>query len=57
MPNYVITHPQTVEELEKKLAALYPGVLLAGCSYYGVGIPDCIENGQEAARRLLMQRL
>lgn len=56
MPNYVITHPQTVEELEKKLAALYPGVLLAGCSYYGVGIPDCIENGQEAARRL-MQRL
>lgn len=53
MPNYLITHPQTVEKLEKTLAAAYPGVLLAGCSYYGVGIPDCIENGEAVARQII----
>ncbi|MBY0121834.1 protoporphyrinogen oxidase [Bacillus sp. S/N-304-OC-R1] len=53
MPNYLITHPNTVEELEKKLAAAYPGVMLAGCSYYGVGIPDCIENGANVAEKII----
>lgn len=53
MPNYLITHPQTVQALEKDLAASYPGVLLAGCSYYGVGIPDCMENGEATARKLI----
>jgi len=55
MPNYLITHPKSVEALEKKMAASYPGMLLAGCSYYGAGIPDCIENGIDSARRILQQ--
>ena len=46
MPNYRITHPRSVEEIERKLEKYYPGIVLAGCSYYGVGIPDCIENGK-----------
>ncbi|HWO78742.1 MAG TPA: protoporphyrinogen oxidase [Bacillus sp. (in: firmicutes)] len=53
MPTYRITHPKTVEALERKLAQAYPGVLLAGCSYYGVGIPDCIENGKETAEKII----
>ncbi|MCQ6276999.1 protoporphyrinogen oxidase [Bacillus sp. V3B] len=53
MPNYLITHPQTVEALESKMDELYPGILLAGCSYYGVGIPDCIENGERVARKIV----
>ncbi len=53
MPNYLITHPKIVEALEQKMAAVYPGILLAGCSYYGVGIPDCIQNGVESARRII----
>lgn len=53
MPNYLITHPQTVQALEKDLAASYPGILLAGCSYYGVGIPDCIENGEATAKGII----
>ncbi|MCZ8520463.1 MULTISPECIES: protoporphyrinogen oxidase [Paenibacillus] len=52
MPNYHIGHREIVESLERKLAERHPGVLLAGCSYYGVGIPDCIANGEEAARKL-----
>ncbi|MFK2825927.1 protoporphyrinogen oxidase [Bacillus sp. B190/17] len=53
MPNYLITHPKSVEVLETKLADAYPGILLAGCSYYGVGIPDCIENGESTARKVI----
>ncbi|MBM7694831.1 oxygen-dependent protoporphyrinogen oxidase [Peribacillus deserti] len=52
MPNYLITHPQTVEILESRLAENYPGVWLAGSSYYGVGIPDCIENGAITAKKI-----
>jgi oxygen-dependent protoporphyrinogen oxidase len=53
MPNYLITHPKTVGSLENKLEESYPGILLAGCSYYGVGIPDCIENGMVTARKII----
>ncbi|MFD1956353.1 protoporphyrinogen oxidase [Paenibacillus thailandensis] len=52
MPNYHLRHRQLVESLEQKMAADYPDVWLAGCSYYGVGIPDCIANGESTARRI-----
>lgn len=53
MPNYHITHRQIVESLEAKMTELYPNVALAGCSYYGVGIPDCIANGEDTAAKML----
>ncbi|WP_429370507.1 protoporphyrinogen oxidase [Paenibacillus sp. DS2015] len=53
MPNYHIRHHQIVESLEKKMAMSYPNVILAGCSYYGVGIPDCIANGEKTAELIL----
>lgn len=53
MPNYHITHHQIVESLEAKMKELFPNVFLAGCSYYGVGIPDCIANGEETAAKML----
>lgn len=52
MPNYHIRHPQLVAELERTMDELYPGILLAGCSYYGVGIPDCVANGEQTAQRI-----
>ena len=52
MPNYHLQHPQTVQSLEDKLAEHYPNVILAGCSYYGVGIPDCILNGERTAQQI-----
>lgn len=55
MPNYLITHPQSVEALERKMAADYPGIILAGCSYYGVGIPDCIKNGADSATKIIQR--
>jgi protoporphyrinogen/coproporphyrinogen III oxidase len=53
MPNYLLTHPKTVRALENQLKESHPGILLAGCSYYGVGIPDCIENGERTARKII----
>ncbi|MWV42438.1 protoporphyrinogen oxidase [Paenibacillus sp. HJL G12] len=53
MPNYHITHHQIVKTLERKMEEHFPNVLLAGCSYYGVGIPDCIANGEETAAKIL----
>ncbi|RCX16956.1 oxygen-dependent protoporphyrinogen oxidase [Fontibacillus phaseoli] len=55
MPNYHIKHHELVKSLEQKMAAAYPGVYLAGCSYYGVGIPDCIANGEKTAARIAGQ--
>ncbi|OAB40345.1 protoporphyrinogen oxidase [Paenibacillus antarcticus] len=55
MPNYHIRHHQIVESLERKMASHYPNVILAGCSYYGVGIPDCIANGERTADIIMEQ--
>lgn len=53
MPSYQINHQQIVRNIEEKLKASYPKMLIAGCSYYGVGIPDCIENGIETASKVV----
>ncbi|PJN90380.1 protoporphyrinogen oxidase [Bacillus sp. mrc49] len=52
MPNYHMKHPQIVQSLEAKMAKDYPNVLLAGCSYNGVGIPDCIADGEKKAQAI-----
>ncbi|OKL35635.1 protoporphyrinogen oxidase [Domibacillus mangrovi] len=49
MPNYHLQHSQAVSSLSQKMADLFPNVLLAGCSYYGVGIGACIANGKKIA--------
>lgn len=56
MPNYHLKHRQVVESLELAMEDLYPNVMLAGCSYYGVGIPDCIANGEKTAG-MIMERM
>lgn len=53
MPNYLITHPETVNKLQSKLEKSYPGILIAGASYHGVGIPDCINNGEKVAQTII----
>ncbi|MDQ0230351.1 protoporphyrinogen oxidase [Metabacillus malikii] len=53
MPAYQITHPKTIRNIENKLNLNYPGIYIAGCSYYGVGIADCINNGIDTAQRII----
>jgi oxygen-dependent protoporphyrinogen oxidase len=50
LPVYAPGHAGRVEAAER---ALPPSVALAGASYRGVGIPDCVRSGREAGRRLV----
>lgn len=48
MPQYEVGHLDRVNEIENE-ARRIPGLALAGNSYRGAGIPDCIRSGQAAA--------
>ena len=51
MPQYVLGHPERLERIDAALER-HLGLALAGASYRGVGVPDCIHSGEEAARSL-----
>ena len=53
IPSYSVGHLARMEALDRALAADLPGVVVAGAAYRGVGVPDCIRQGQEAAVRVV----
>ncbi len=48
-PQADVGHLKRVDELEKNLP---PNLALAGSSYRGIAVPDCIRQGREAAEKL-----
>jgi len=52
MAQYSVGHQQRMAEVRGRLDAL-PGLALAGNAYEGIGIPDCIRTGKQAAERIL----
>jgi oxygen-dependent protoporphyrinogen oxidase len=52
LPQYVIGHLERVERIAAQVRRI-PGLHLAGASYWGVGIPDCIASGWAAADAVL----
>ena len=52
-PQYRPGHASRVDALDKQLHESAPGIVLAGASYRGIGIPACINDGQRAATRTL----
>lgn len=52
MPQYTAGHLARVEALEETLAK-HPGLFVAGAGYRGLGLPDCVRQGQQAAHRAL----
>jgi oxygen-dependent protoporphyrinogen oxidase len=48
MPQYTLGHRERLARIERRVAEL-PGLALAGASYRGVGIPDCVSSGWAAA--------
>jgi len=53
MPQYTVGHKFRIEAIKSNLANELPGVILAGASYEGVGIPDCIDQGIEAVNSVI----
>jgi protoporphyrinogen/coproporphyrinogen III oxidase len=51
MAQYTVGHEQRVARIEE-LVQRIPGLHLAGNAYHGIGIPDCIRMGQEAATKI-----
>ena len=52
MAQYEVGHLDRVAEIERLRAAL-PGLALAGNAYRGIGVPDCIKSGMDAAAETL----
>lgn len=52
MPQYTMGHLDRVADIESRSAAI-PGLALAGGSYRGVGLPNCIESGEAAVSKVL----
>src|SRR5437867_3881474 len=53
MPQYHVGHLARVETIERRVAEL-SGLYLAGGSYRGVGIADCIRSGEAAAEQAIV---
>ena len=51
MPQYHVGHLDRVRRIEA-LADRSPGLFVAGNAYHGVGLPDCIRSGEQAAVRV-----
>ncbi|WP_442482013.1 protoporphyrinogen oxidase [Aeoliella sp. SH292] len=51
MPQYHVGHLDRVMQIEQ-LTAQHPGLAIAGNAYRGVGIPQCIRSGEQAAQQI-----
>jgi protoporphyrinogen/coproporphyrinogen III oxidase len=54
LPLYEPGHSRRVAEIEAHLRRL-PALVLAGAAYKGIGVPQCIQQGREAAQRVLSE--
>ena len=52
MAQYIVGHKKVISGIDE-LVGNFPGLALAGNAYQGIGIPDCINSGQQAALRLI----
>jgi oxygen-dependent protoporphyrinogen oxidase len=51
-PQAEVGHLERVDQIEKSLP---PGIALAGSSYRGIAVPDCIRQGRAAVQKILSQ--
>lgn len=50
---YTVGHKDRLKQIQADMADELPGVYLAGASYEGLGIPDCIDQGEKAVENVL----
>jgi protoporphyrinogen/coproporphyrinogen III oxidase len=51
MAQYTVGHSERLKQIESMVKEI-PGLHLAGNGYRGIGLPDCIKAGKEAATRI-----
>ena len=52
MPQYEVGHADRVAAIRARVAQ-HPGLAVCGNAFAGVGIPDCIHSGEQAAEQVL----
>jgi oxygen-dependent protoporphyrinogen oxidase len=52
MAQYTVGHAQRTAEVEQRLQNI-SGLFVAGNAYHGIGIPDCVRMGKQAAQRII----
>jgi len=53
MAQYSVGHLERLQRIERLVQKL-PGLALAGNGYRGIGVPDCVRSGREAANQSLL---
>ncbi|MGP4106610.1 protoporphyrinogen oxidase [Virgibacillus sp. L01] len=53
MPQYTVGHKERIAKVREKASRELPGLFLAGSSYEGIGVPDCIGQGEQAVADVL----
>ena len=54
MAQYSVGHLERIGRIES-LRLKHPGLALAGNGYNGIGVPDCVRSGAEAASTILAE--
>ncbi len=54
MAQYAVGHLERLQRIEA-LRQKLPGLALAGNGYNGIGVPDCVRSGAEAATKILAE--
>jgi protoporphyrinogen/coproporphyrinogen III oxidase len=54
MAQYSVGHLERLQRIET-LRQKHPGLALAGNGYNGIGVPDCVRSGTEAASKILAE--
>jgi oxygen-dependent protoporphyrinogen oxidase len=52
MAQYAVGHKERMQRIAARVVEL-PGLRLVGNAYDGIGVPDCIRLGRQAARELV----
>jgi oxygen-dependent protoporphyrinogen oxidase len=52
MAQYVVGHLERLQRIDDLLKQ-WPGLVLAGNAYRGIGVPDCVRSGEAAAQHVL----
>lgn len=55
MAQYGVGHLERIERIER-LRMQLPGLALAGNGYRGIGVPDCVRSGREAAKQVMQMK-
>eukprot|EP01122_Echinamoeba_exundans_P014602 TRINITY_DN6652_c0_g1_i1.p1 TRINITY_DN6652_c0_g1~~TRINITY_DN6652_c0_g1_i1.p1 ORF type:complete len:485 (-),score=54.45 TRINITY_DN6652_c0_g1_i1:176-1630(-) len=49
IPQYIVGHADRLRQIEQRLDAVGPRLVLSGASFYGVSVNDCISSARRAA--------